>query len=385
MHPYGGYNRSGNPKASQRVAVEIERGEQDVPLVSVVIPMRDEERFIGCCLESVLANDYPRDRLEVLVVDGISRDRSREVVEGYARQYSGIRIITNPQRIQAAAINRGIREARGEAIIRMDAHTTYLPDYIRQCVTLLRTAGAANVGGVQRAVGTGYVGSAIAVATTSPFGAGDARFRYSDREEWVDSVYLGAWYKQTLESVGGFNEDWVANEDYELNYRLRKTGGKILLSPKIRCHYEVRGSLSALARQYFRYGFWKVRTLVAHPDSLRWRHIVPPALLLALLASSGLLLVYWPAGVVVPGLYLVASLAAAFGTAHRRGWRYFPLLPLVFGTLHVSNGAGFWAGVVRFGVPSLSFRCLAREIYAAVQAFRPWSSVEANGDKLRSD
>ncbi|MCS7312232.1 MAG: glycosyltransferase family 2 protein, partial [Acidobacteria bacterium] len=202
-----------------------------LPSVTVIIPAWNEAAFIGSCLDSIVANDYPKDRLEVFVVDGGSRDSTRAIVEDYAQRHPFIRVLDNPRRIPAAALNVGLRHARGEVIVRMDAHTVYAPDYIRKCVELLNTTGAANVGGVQRAVGQGYVAEAIAVALTSPFGVGDARFRYTDRPTWTDTVYLGAWRRATLETLGGFNEAWAVNEDYELNYRLRQAGGKVLVAP----------------------------------------------------------------------------------------------------------------------------------------------------------
>lgn len=315
--------------------------------------MLNEEGYIGQCLDSVLSNDYPSDLLEVLVVDGQSTDRSREVVEGYAARYSSVRLLDNPRGHQAAALNIGIRSARHEIIIRMDAHAEYAADYVSCCVDLLEESGAANVGGVQRAAGVGYVASAIAAATSHAFGAGDAHFRYSDRQEWTESVYLGAWRRTTLDAVGGYNEEWLINEDYELNYRIRKAGGRILLSPRIRCVYWVRRSLGALARQYFRYGMWKVKTLMAHPGSLRWRQAVPPIFVLAvfgaLVSYSG-----YPAFAITLALvYAVAAVAAALQLAAKEGWQYLPLLPIVFAVLHLSWGSGFWTGLVRFGLSRL--------------------------------
>ncbi|GBC85881.1 Poly-beta-1,6-N-acetyl-D-glucosamine synthase [bacterium HR11] len=321
----------------------------DLPLVTVVVPVWNEAAFIGPCLDSVVANDYPKDRLEVLVVDGGSTDGTRAVLEDYARRYPFIRLLDNPGRIPAAALNAGLRQARGDVIVRMDAHTVYAPDYIRKCVELLQTTEAANVGGVQRAVGRGYVAGAIAVALTSPFGVGDARFRYADRLTWADTVYLGAWRRATLEALGGFDEAWAVNEDYELNYRLRRAGGRVLVSPDVRCWYHVRSSLGALARQYVRYGFWRARTAVVHPGSLRWRHLVPPALVLGLVGSAGLGAAGSRWGLVVPILYVVANVGASLGTALRRGLRYLPLLPVVYAVLHLSWGAGFLAGLVRWG------------------------------------
>jgi len=299
---------------------------------------------------------------------------SKEIIGEYAKRYPFLRLFKNPKCIQAAGLNIGLKEAKGEIIVRMDAHSTYAEDYISQCVNLLRTTDASNVSGVQRAVGTGYVSDVIAIATTFPFGTGDARFRYSDREEWVDTVYLGAWYKKAVEALGGFNEEWAVNEDYEINYRLRKAGGRVLLSPKIRCQYYVRGSLIALLHQYFRYGLWKVKTLVAHPDSLRWRHLVAPLLVLFLVFSFAIIPVHVTVGAVVPGFYVMANVAASFLAVQHRGWRYLPLLPLIFGILHLSWGAGFWVGLFVFGIPRLSLKSFLHSLRDSKGEIRekPW-------------
>jgi len=336
--------------------------------VSVVMPMRDEQDFIADCLDAILANDYPSDHLEILVIDGQSTDRSPDIVRQYAERHSCVRLLDNEKRIASAALNVGLRQARGDVIVRMDAHTVYASDYVRTCVELLETTGAASVGGVQRAVGTGYRGNAIAIATTTPFGIGGAPFRHKEGAMWVDTVYLGAWRRSTLEGIGGFDEDWVANEDYELNVRLRQAGGRILLSPDIRCWYHVRPTVRALAQQWLRYGFWKVKTLVAHPGSLRWRQLAPLALVAALMISLGLLPLSPALGAAVPLLYLGANLLAAVWTAYLRGWRYLPLLPLVFATIHLSWGAGFLAGLFQWGIPRITVSSL-------VSAFRSPDSV----------
>ena len=333
------------------------------PLVSLIIPMRNEERFIARCLDSIVGNDYPHDHMEVLVADGLSTDRSRELVEEYARRYSFIRLLDNPKRLQAAGFNLALAEATGEVVLRIDAHTTYARDYIQQCVDALGSSGAANVGGAQQAVGDSYVTNTIAIATTSRFGMGDARHRYGSQAAWVDTVYLGAWRRSTLEQLGGLDEAWAVNEDYEMNYRLRRSGGGIWLSPDIQCWYTVRGSLPGLARQYFRYGLWKVKTLQAHPASLRWRQLVPPAFVAALAGALAALPVWWPAIVAVASLYLTANLGASTGTALRRGLRYLPLLSPTYAVVHLAWGLGFWAGMLRFGVPIAS-------LFSLRQAFR---------------
>ena len=355
------------------------------PAVSVVIPVRNEARYIVGCLDSIIGNDYPKERLEVLVVDGLSTDGTADIIREYIGQYPFIRLLENPARTTPSALNVGIRASAGAIVIRMDAHATYERDYVRQCVTALQRTEAANVGGAQYAAGESYLSNAIAAATTSPFGVGDARFRYSAREEWVDTVYLGAWYRDTLVQLGGFAEDWVVNQDYELNARLRASGGKILLSPKIRCTYYVRGSLRALARQYYRYSLWRVRTLKAHPASLRLRHVVPPAFVLSLLLSVSLVPLSWIAASVIPGFYLICNLIASVRGAYGAGWRYLPVLPLVFGTLHVASGAGFWVGVLRSGVPRFSFNQI-RSVSGRVHMTSPVrSKLAANTSERKVD
>jgi len=269
--------------------------------VSVIVPMRNEEDFIARCLESILANDYPDECLEILVVDGMSTDRSREIVNAYADEHDHVRLVDNERRVIPAAMNVGLREASGEVIVRMDAHTIYAPDYVRTCVELLAQTGAASVGGLQRAVGENWLSNAIAIGTTDPFGIGGAAFRTGQSTVWVDTVYLGAWRRATLEMLGGFDEAWLVNEDYELNIRLRRAGGRILLSSRIRSWYQVRPTLRALARQWVRYGFWKVKTLRAYPESLQPRQLAPPALVVGQVGiAAGDVQVSRPAWALVP-------------------------------------------------------------------------------------
>ena len=321
--------------------------------VSVVIPIRNEEHSIRQCLDSILANDYPRNLLEILVVDGRSTDVSRQVVSDYSRRFPVVRLLDNPNRIQAAALNIGFRTSKADIIIRADAHTVYAADYIRKCVEVLEDTGAANVGGLQRATGGGALADAIAVASTTPFGVGNAHFRYAEKEMWVDTVYLGAWRRSTLEALGGFNEEWAINEDYEFNYRLCRAGGKVFLSPHIVSWYHVRDSFPRLVRQYFRYGLWKVRTLFLHPTSIRWRQLVPPVFLLSLILSLAAALRFSLLGLVVPISYLATNVVTSAVLSLRRGKRLMPLLPLVFATIHISWAVGFFVGLGRWGAQLL--------------------------------
>lgn len=339
------------------------------PLVTVFIPMLNEAGRISACLDSVLAQRGLQGPIELLVLDGGSTDDSPAIVRRYGERYPFVRLLPNPERFQAPAFNRALAEAQGEFFVRMDAHTTYADDYVAQCVHLLRTKDAANVGGPQRPVGTSRMGRVVAAAYTSRFAAGDAAFRYSGEERWVDTVYLGAWRTDTLRRLGGMNPAWEVNEDYEMNIRLRDAGGKILLSPSIRSQYAVRPSLRSLCRQYFRYGMWRFRTVRHHPGSLRARQLAAPMLVLGLVASMLLSAVSLPLAAIIPAVYAVGLLCASVLAARGKGLGPgAALLPVVFACIHLAWGLGFLAGAIRFGreTPSTS-----RALGAAVSAIRP--------------
>ena len=318
--------------------------------VSIIIPVRNEEKFIARCLQSVVDQDYPQDRMEVLVVDGGSQDRTREIGSEFSSRYPLIELLDNPKLSAPAGLNLGIREARGDIVIRVDGHCLLEADYVSQCVRCLRETGADNVGGLMKAVGQDYVSQVIALAISSLFGSGGSKFHYADREQYVDTVYLGAFRRSVFDKVGLFNEKLVRNQDYELNYRIRAAGGKVFLSPAIRSHYYGRTTLRDLWHQYFQYGFWKLEMIQMHPRSVQPRHLAAPLFVFCLLAT-GLL------GFVHRGLlnlfllaissYLLASLLSSLLIARRKGWRYFPLLPVAFAVMHFGWGLGFLRRLVR--------------------------------------
>ncbi len=322
------------------------------PFVSVIMPIHNEADFIARSLGAVLGQDYPHDRFEVLVVDGHSTDSTREVIAQTMAAQPNIdaRLINNHARIVAAALNAGLSEAKGEIIVRVDGHTVIAPDYVRQCVAALERTGADNVGGRMTAIGSSPLGEAIALATSSPFGVGGARFHYSDDEEWVDTVYMGAWPRAVFERIGPFDEAFVRNQDDEFNYRLLDAGGKILLSPAIRSEYTNRSRLDSLWQQYFGYGFYKVLVMRQHPRQVRPRQLAPPLLAGSLLLGAALSpFSGWARAslVGVAGLYALANLAASWRTASQRGRQHLMRLPVVFAVLHLSYGFGFLLGVAR--------------------------------------
>jgi GT2 family glycosyltransferase len=330
---------------------------EEWPLATVVIPVRNEASSIADCLRAVQAQDYPAGRLEVFVVDGGSLDGSREIVERTVGGDDRFLRLENPGGLVPAALNLGLRAAHGEVFLLIDAHTIVAPDYVRRCVERLRASGAENVGGPMSPQGASPLGDGIAAAMHCRFGVGPARFRYAREVEEVDTVYLGAFPRALFDRIGEFSTAMVRNQDYEMNYRIRRAGGRILVDPAIRSTYLVRPDLPSLWRQFGSYGYWKAQMLRRHPRSLRPRQLAAPAFVAALVAAALATLAgfLWPqlpaacrwAFPVVAGLYVATSLGVAAAVAVRRGLRTAVRLPAVFATMHLAWGGGFWLGALR--------------------------------------
>ncbi len=441
------------------------------PLVTVIMPVRNEADHIEACLRSVLSQEEPEGGFEIIVADGKSTDGTREILGrigswemGDGRWELGVggemqrieaakgrseirnqkseiipqpseerpdstiqplndstntdsgpspaplqpsafsppnaelrtpnselqssisdlpssqlRVIDNPQGIVATGLNRAIRAARGEIIIRMDAHTEYAPDYLKRCVETLAKTGADNVGGPARTVPKTYFESAIAAAYHSPFSVGGARFHDPKYDGNVDTVTYGCWRRELFERVGYFDEELVRNQDDEHNLRIVRAGGKVWQSPRIKSWYRPRGSLGALFRQYMQYGYWKVRVIQKHRLPASWRHLVPGAFLLTLVLLAMALLLclvapyvglqtldfgLWtsdfglrlshlrsPISYLLTGLLTVYCLTVALASLHtasRTQWSLLPVLPLVFPCYHLGYGFGFLRGVLDF-------------------------------------
>jgi glycosyltransferase involved in cell wall biosynthesis len=319
--------------------------------ITIILPINNESRYILSALDSILAQDYPPEEVEILVADGMSTDGTREIVQEYIQKDPRIRMIDNPGKIVPTGMNLALRQARGDIIIRVDGHTQIAPDYVKNCVELLEAYGAENVGGRMVAVGQTAFARAVAAATSTPFGVGGSRFHYSEKEEEVDSVYMGAWPKSVFYTIGLFDEELVRDQDDEFNYRLRKHGGRIILSPRIKSEYTVRSTPAALWKQYFQYGFWKVRVFQKHPGQMSLRHFIPAAFVTSLIGSMLLTLLYswgWLVLAATAGSYLVANFAASFLAARKKGWSNLPLLPVAFAIIHLSYGIGFLAGLFKF-------------------------------------
>ncbi|MFI5396502.1 MAG: glycosyltransferase family 2 protein [Candidatus Binatia bacterium] len=330
----------------RRIAQERTRM-SELPLVSVVIPMRNESTHIGACIDAVLAQDYPTDRIEIVVIDGDSDDDSARVLRGYGGR---IRVLHNPSRIVPTAMNIGITAACGEIIARVDAHTVVAPEYIWVGVETLQRTGADNVGGPMNAVGGGRWGTAIALAMGSRFGIG-AYFHFAAADREVDTVYMGMYPRRVFERIGLFDEELVRNQDDELNYRLRKSGGRIFLTTRMQSRYQNRQSVTALVRQFFEYGWWKIRVLQKHPAQMSVRHFVPPSLVLSLVVSA--VLTPWSAAAgwlfcAIAGAYVVAVTACAASVAPRHGCNLVAPVAAAFAAIHLSWGTGFVLGALRF-------------------------------------
>jgi succinoglycan biosynthesis protein ExoA len=323
----------------------------DLPFVTVIMPVRQEAAFIAHSLGAVLAQDYPRDRFEIIVADGRSSDGTCEIVRALQVSHPNLRLVENPGLIVPTGLNVAIHHARGDVIVRVDGHTEIAPDYVRECVATLRRTGADNVGGCMNAVGVGAFGEAVALATSTPFGVGNARFHYSNREDLVDTVYMGAWPRDVFTRIGLFDEALVRDQDDEFNYRLLEHGGRIWLNPGIRSRYVARSTARGLWRQYFQYGYWKVRVMQKHPKQMRYRQFIP-ALFVASCAAALLAAPFSALAAIVLVLtitsYFVANVFASVATAGRRGWRHLFRLPVIFCILHVAYGAGFLVGLMKF-------------------------------------
>lgn len=323
-------------------------------LVSVVVPCRNEEKYIGKCLDSIIANNYPQERLEVLVVDGMSEDRTREIVEKYTRQHSFIRILENPKKITPAAMNIGIKNSKGEIIIKMDAHSVYEKDYISKCVKYLEESGADNVGGVLKtfpAKDTLFA-KAIAICLSSFFGAGGSYFRTGSREpREVDTVAFGCYRKKLFDKIGLFDERMAKIEDFELNSRLRKAGGKIMLFPDIKVfYYPSSDNLKDFFKHNFTDGIWSTFPL-KFSFRVSLRHLLPLIFVLSLIGSIMLSLfskIFFLLFLLIIFLYLLINIFFSLRIAKKeKDSRLLLALPITFATRHIGYGLGSIWGLIK--------------------------------------
>jgi succinoglycan biosynthesis protein ExoA len=327
---------------------------------SVLIPVLNEEEHIEATVKDVLAQSYPGE-LEVFLIDGGSEDRTPDILARLESQDPRLRVLANPRRQIPHALNIGLREATGEYVVRMDAHASYPPDYIARGVERLQAGDVACVSGPPIPRGEGTWSRRVAMAVPTGLGMGGGVFRNPAEEIEVDTSFTGVWSRETLLEVGGWDEGWAVNEDSELCARIQARGGRYVSIPQMAAAYVPRDSLSALARQYFRYGMYRAKTARRHPGSARRSHVLPPGLVISLVA--GALGPGWARRLARPllgvyaGTLVVAGLRAGAGGARPRD---AAALTAVYAVMHLAWGGGYLLGCLRFGVPFAALLRLLR-------------------------
>lgn len=314
------------------------------------MPVYNEAQWIRRSLGAVLEQDYPV--MEIIVADGLSTDGTRDIVRQLCASFPSVTLIDNPTKYAAAGLNRALEVARGDVIVRVDGHCEIAPDYVSTCVRHIKEDNVQVVGGPLDTIGETPMSQTIAVAQSSRFGVGNSAFRtLKNKTRLVDTVAFPAFTRDVIAKAGRFDEELVRDQDDEFNYRVRKQGAKILLADDVHARYYARASLLSLWRQYFGYGYWKVRVMHRHPGQMSLRQFVPPLFVLALFA--GALLSPWFSGArlclaLLLLIYTFSCLAASAVNAAQYGWSHFLPLPIVFVALHISYGLGFLIGLAHF-------------------------------------
>jgi succinoglycan biosynthesis protein ExoA len=323
-----------------------------LPFVSVIMPVYNEKAFIDRSLRAILAQSYPKELMEIVIADGMSTDDTRSMIRSIsAGTEIPVHVVDNPKQIAPTGLNCALKIAKGDVVIRVDGHCEIDREYVANCVAILQTGTADGVGGPIETEGETPVARVIALAMSSPFGVGGSAFRtVKDREMYTDTVAFPGYTRQIIEKAGSFNEELVRNQDDEYNFRIRKSGGRILLSPTIRSRYYSRGTFRSLWRQYFQYGFWKVRVMQLHAGQMSLRQFVPFVFVVSILFLSFLSLMS-PVGLYALALlvtsYLITNLIASVVTCKTSLFQ-IPGVALSFAILHISYGCGFLIGLVFF-------------------------------------
>ncbi|HEC66941.1 MAG TPA: glycosyltransferase family 2 protein [bacterium] len=323
-------------------------------LVSIIISCRNEEKYIAKCLDSIIAQDYPKNKLEILVVDGRSTDETREIVKKYTEKHSFIKLLDNPRRVTPFAMNKGIKKANGDVIILVNAHSVLDENFLKYNIEYLKKTRADAVGGRLNTINddSSIIAQAIPLAADSLLGAGGKRYRSRIEEGWVkDTLPYCTYPRKTFDKVGLIDEELIRDQDEEFNYRLLRSGGKIFYAPKIKSYLHVRPSLKKLWRQYFQYGYFKVRVARKIGAILIWRQLIP-AIFVGSLIFTGVIsflskFFLW-LFLLIAGPYLFVNFGFSLSIAIKKGLRFFPVLPVVFVTLHFSYGLGFLKGIWDF-------------------------------------
>jgi len=324
------------------------------PFVSIIVPCYNEEPTICHLLNAVFAQTYPRAQMELVISDGLSTDHTRDVIAAFQKEHAdlAVHVVDNSARTIPSGLNQAIRESRGEIIVRLDAHSMPIPEYVERCVAAHESGKGDNVGGVWeiRAGADTWIAESISFAAAHPLGVGDAMYRLNAKAGAVDTVPFGSFRRSLIDRIGAFDETLLSNEDYEFNTRVRESGGVVWLDPSIRSVYFSRSTLGKLASQYWRYGFWKFKMLNRYPHTLRWRQALPPLFVLSLFILIVLSLFAGFARYLLAAQLLVYFLTLALAglkLAIKKNKGYFlPGLPLAISTMHLAWGAGFlWSGI----------------------------------------
>ena len=326
------------------------------PSVSIIVPCYNEETTILLLLNAISAQTYPISKMEVVISDGISTDKTLTVIDKFQREHPDLvlRVVENKQRTIPSSLNLAIRESYGEILIRLDAHSIPIPEYVERCIQVLEDGRGKCVGGIWmiRSGGEGWIAESIAAAAAHPLGVGDAMYRLEARAGAVDTVPFGAFNRDLIGKIGGFDETLLTNEDYEFNTRIRSHGGVVWLDPRIRSTYVARSTLLELAKQYWRYGFWKLRMLSRYPSTLRWRQALPPLFVLSLIILIFFSVFENVARIVLSAeiiIYLLTLITAGIHQALRQHKSLIlPGLMLAILTMHLAWGSGFLWSLVSY-------------------------------------
>lgn len=323
--------------------------ENDSIVVSMVMPLYNEEKYIKNCIESLLLQDYPVSNMEWIFVDGQSTDNTKAILESYKEKYPKlIKIFDNPNKTVPYAMNIGISKASGKYIIRLDAHADYNKDYFTKCVYYLDNTDADNVGGIAETKSKGFTGNAIAMMLSSKFGVGNSQFRTNGNSGYVDTVPFGAFRKEVFQKWGGYDERLTRNQDNEMNYRIRKNGGKIYLSNDIQFSYYCRDSIRGISDMAVKNGMWNVITMKLCPGSMGIRHFIPFTFLISLIVLCPLAFVHWFfASVLAVEMILYLVLDFIFTVKASKGVKYMPLVFVLFPIFHLTYGFGSLKGIFK--------------------------------------
>ncbi len=323
----------------------------DPKKVSVIIPILNEERYIKGCLDSLMEQDYPKEFLEIILVDGLSDDKTPDIIKDYIKKYPFIKLYVNSHKTVQYAMNIGISNATGEYIVRMDAHAWYANDYISMCVKYLQKTGAQNVGGTTVVRGKNKMQKVIAAAYHSPFALGGSKHYNESFEGYADTVAWGSFERKYLIELGMYDERLPRSEDDDLNFRIEKAGGKIFITPKIKSIYYPKETLAKLFKQYFDYGTWKVAVIKKHHKPSRIAHLIPMLFVLfivlfwALSFCSDLIAKIFFG---VMSIYFLLDVYFSFKNKYAKKFSDKILLIITHFTIHFSYGLGFWKGIFKF-------------------------------------